>query len=75
MEQALMSYAEVAELFPGKGARWVRDYLVRPRRVDVVKLGRDRFVVRESLKRLITQSTRRGHVFARISREVADASK
>lgn len=55
----LMSFAEVAAMFPGKNRRWVRDFLVAPKRVESVKLGRDRFVVRESVVRLIAQSTRR----------------
>lgn len=57
MEQVLMSYAEVAAMFPGKTPRWVRDFLVVPKRVESVQLGRDRFVVRSSVVRLIAQST------------------
>lgn len=59
MERVLMSYEEVAAMFPGKNRRWVRDFLVAPKRVESVKLGRDRFVVRDSVVRLIAQSTRR----------------
>lgn len=54
-----MSYDEVAAMFPGKNWRWVRDFLVKHKRVDTVKVGRDTFVVRASVVRLIAQSTRR----------------
>lgn len=59
MDQALMSYEEVAAMFPGKNWRWVRDFLVKHNRVDAVKVGRDVFVTRASVVRLIAQSTRR----------------
>lgn len=59
MEQVLMSYDEVAAMFPGKNWRWVRDFLVKHKRVEAVKVGRDTFVVRSSVVRLIAQSTRR----------------
>lgn len=59
MEQVLMSYDEVAAMFPGKNWRWVRDFLVKHKRVESVKVGRDTFVVRASVVRLIAQSTRR----------------
>lgn len=60
MDQTLMSYEEVAEMFPGKTARWVRDFLVAGKRVDAVRVGRDRFVVRASVVRLIARSTVHG---------------
>lgn len=56
----LMSYEQAAEMFPGRNARWVRDRLVRRKRVDVVKVGRTRFIKRESLVRFIAASTVRG---------------
>lgn len=59
MDQVLMSYEEVAAMFPGKNWRWVRDFLVKNKKVDAVKVGRDIFVVRSSVVRLIAQSTRR----------------
>ena len=59
MDQVLMSYEEVAAMFPGKGWRWVRDFLVKQKRVEAVKVGRDVFVTRASVVRLIAQSTRR----------------
>lgn len=59
MDQVLMSYEEVAAMFPGKNWRWVRDFLVKQNRVEAVKVGRDVFVTRASVVRLIAQSTRR----------------
>ncbi len=44
----LMTTDEVLAFFPGKNAEWVRNVLVRPRRVEVVKVGRTRFIVRRS---------------------------
>lgn len=70
MGQVLMSYGEVAEMFPGKSERWVRDFLVAGKRVDSVKVGRDRFVVRESLVRLIARSTVRGFEQVRLPARV-----
>lgn len=59
--QGLMSYEEVAKMFPGRTVRWVRDFLVAPKRVDSVKIGRYRFIVRASLVRLIARSTTHAH--------------
>lgn len=75
MMPELLSYEECAKLFPGKPARWVRDFLVRPRRVDVVKIGRDRFVVKASLERLVARSTRAGFQFAVMPRRAAATYK
>lgn len=71
MMPELLNYEECAKLFPGKPARWVRDFLVRQNRVDVVKLGRDRFVVKASLEKLVARSTRKGHEFAFMPERVA----
>lgn len=71
MERALMTYDEVAAMFPGKSWRWVRDFLVAGRRVDAVRIGRDRFVVRASVARLIAQSTVHGFERVRLPARVA----
>ncbi len=71
MMPELLNYEECAKLFLGKPARWVRDFLVRQKRVDVVKIGRDRFVVKASLEKLVAQSTRKGYDFAFMPERVA----
>lgn len=60
MPQTLLTYQQAAERFPGRNARWVRDRLVADNRVDVVKIGRTRFVVAESIDRLLTACTIHG---------------
>lgn len=75
MMPELLSYEACAGLFPGKSARWVRDFLVRPRRVDTVKLGRDRFVVKASLEKLVARSTRVGFQFGPLPARVVKAYK
>ena len=59
----LMSFAEVAKMFPGKNVRWVRDKLVARQLVDTLKVGRDRFVVRSSVVKYIANAVRPARVY------------
>lgn len=56
----LMSAEQVAAMFPGKSVRWVMDKLVRAKRVDVVKIGGSRWIVKSSLVRMMELQTRHG---------------
>lgn len=57
----LMTAEQAAAYFPGKGVRWVMDTLVRCHRVDTVKIKGSRFIVGESLQKLVRESTIHGH--------------
>lgn len=59
--QQLLSYEQVAAMFPGKTPRWVRERLVNPRRVDSVRIGGSGFVVRKSLEDYLALHTRHSH--------------
>ena len=59
----LMSYREAASLYPGKGVRWVRDNLVKGRRVESVRIGGSGFIVRKSLEAFVELHTT--HAFGR----------
>lgn len=57
----LMTAKQAATYFPGKKVRWVMDTLVRGHRVDTVKIKGSLFIVGESLRKLMRESTFRGH--------------
>lgn len=49
----LLTPEQTAEIFPGKNVRWVMDYLVRGKRVDVVRIKGSRFITETSVKALL----------------------
>lgn len=64
--EALLSYEQAAACFPGKGVRWVRDCLVKGRRVDSVRIGGSGFIVKKSLEAYLALHTT--HAFGRFKR-------
>lgn len=68
MKDELLTLQEVAEMFPGKTTRWVRDFFVTPKRVSALRLGRrNTFIDRHSLEDYLKRKTVKAHVRVKLT--------